>query len=885
MRQQSLALAVLLALAAMELEAQTTTATVIPGPEYEAGPVRRFFFGSNWRELWLIPVQASVLDLGAFAGGLEPERTGGNQSKTLHFKGKDGKQYVFRSTNKFIDRALPPDLKDTWASAQIQDHTSAMHPTGTLALHPIQKRMGVLHAVPKLVIMPDDPRLGEFREEYAGMLGVIEEKPEEGPDDTPGFAGSRKVVGSDKLLERLDESSKNKISARDYLAARLIDFVTSDTDRGADQWEWARLEQNGEEVWRPVQRDKDYAFMVANGWASRIAAVVFPKLVIFEEGYPKFNALTFMTREFDRSHLVELEWSAWDSVVTRLEQTLTDEVIEQAMNRLPPEHRVRSQRIAEGLRAKRGNIREQAVKFYRAVSHDADVFASAEDEVADVTRYPDGSVVVELYRSEVLHADGNGSSTPFFRRHFNPQDTREIRIYLEPGNDRAIVRGSVEKSIQIRIVGGEGDDVLVDSSTVANGTATTFYDAFGNNEFVTTRSTRVDTREYRVPQPRPTLDDDEEEREEERIAKEERRGRFQDLLNDEAGKDFIDQKTSASMLPRTWGSKAGVRPAADYREGAGVILGAGWSMTRYAFRRAPYKYETTINGLYSLSSGGFGVDTRFDWHAENSNRAMSLNARATQFESLRFYGFGNDTENIEARRTLVLRDEVRVHPRMYWSFGRNTSAGIGPIVKYVRPDPEEFGPLQQLQPLGSSDFGQAGLLAEGRIDRRNRGEVGDRGWSVYAGGSFYPAIWDAPEPFGELHAEATVHIPFGWPTLALRAGGKRVWGEFPVHEAAFIGGRTTLRGYRWDRFAGDASAYGSAEVRLPLTRVELITRGDLGVFGHIDSGRVWFNGDSPGSWHTGVGGGLWFSSLGQAVSVSYAKGEVGRVYLQIGLPF
>jgi len=887
MRARNVAPAVLLALMATKVDAQST-ATVAPGPEYDAGPVWQWLFGSNWRDLWLLPVKVDVLDLGHFAGGLEPVRAGGNQSKTLHFKGRDGTPYVFRSMNKFIDRALPEDLQHTWTSALIQDHTSAMHPTGTLTLHPIQKRMDVLHAVPKLVIMPDDPRLGEFRETYAGMIGVIEVKPEEGPDDTPGFAGSSKVTGSDKLLERLDESSRNKIAAREYLAARLIDFITSDTDRGADQWDWARFEQHGFDVWRPIQRDKDYAYMVANGVLSRVAAYVFPKLVVFNKGYPKFNALTFMTREFDRSHLIELEWSAWDSVVTRLEQTLTDDVIEQALNRLPPEHRERSEIIAVALRAKRNTIRGQARKYFDMVSRDADVFASAEDETAEVTRYPDGSVLVELYRTEDLVADGNGGTVPFFRRHFIPEETREIRIYLEQGDDRAVVRGDVDHSIKVRITGGDGDDILVDSSRVAGGTFTAFYDAVGNNQFVTTAATKVDRGKYRVPQPRASYDDDEEEEPEEadgRIAKEERRGRFQDLLNDEAGKDFIDQKTSPSVLPRTWGEKSGFRPAADYREGAGVIVGAGWQNTTYGFRRAPYKRDLIVNGFYAINSGGFGVVANYDRRLENSGFGWSVNARATQFESLRFYGYGNNTENISASRTLVMRDEVQLHPRMFWSPGPRTSIGVGPIAKYVNPNPEEFGPFEQQRPLGSSKFGQAGVRADGQYDGRNRGVIGQHGWSLYAGGSFYPAVWDAPEPFGEVHAEGAVHIPVGWPTLALRAGGKRVWGEFPVHEAAFIGGRTTVRGFRWDRFAGDASAYGSAELRAPLGRIELLTRGQLGVLGFVDTGRVWFNGDSPGGWHTGVGGGLYFSSLGQAVSVMYAKGETGRVYLQWGLPF
>jgi hemolysin activation/secretion protein len=89
------------------------------------------------------------------------------------------------------------------------------------------------------------------------------------------------------------------------------------------------------------------------------------------------------------------------------------------------------------------------------------------------------------------------------------------------------------------------------------------------------------------------------------------------------------------------------------------------------------------------------------------------------------------------------------------------------------------------------------------------------GFGLQAGASGYPAVWDADESFGEAHALARLFIPLGWPTLAMRAGGQRSWGGFPLHESAFIGGRWSLRGFRWNRFAGDVRVW-RAELRLPI---------------------------------------------------------------------
>jgi hemolysin activation/secretion protein len=203
----------------------------------------------------------------------------------------------------------------------------------------------------------------------------------------------------------------------------------------------------------------------------------------------------------------------------------------------------------------------------------------------------------------------------------------------------------------------------------------------------------------------------------------------------------------------------------------------------------------------------------------------------------------------------------------------------------VKPEVPTGSPAGFAGTPGSDSFGQIGARADLTIDRTTIAAERQSGLGLDAGGSGYPAVWDAEKPFGEAHALARLFVPLGWPTLALRVGGQRNWGSFPLHESAFIGGRWSLRGFRWNRFAGDASAFGSVELRVPIARITLLTRGHLGVIGFADAGRVWMDGNSSGDWHTGAGGGLWFGSLGQQVSVTYARGDEHRVYFYYGMPF
>ena len=123
---------------ALEAAEPGDTLAVAPGPQYGAGWLHRLFFGSHYRDLWTTPLEAPVLDLDAFAGGLTATRKGGGQqTKSLRFNGADGKEYQFRSIDKDPVSALPPALRTTAAADIVRDQTSAGHPVGSVLVPPL----------------------------------------------------------------------------------------------------------------------------------------------------------------------------------------------------------------------------------------------------------------------------------------------------------------------------------------------------------------------------------------------------------------------------------------------------------------------------------------------------------------------------------------------------------------------------------------------------------------------------------------------------------------------------------------------------------------------------------------------------------------------------
>ena len=217
---------------------------------------------------------------------------------------------------------------------------------------------------------------------------------------------------------------------------------------------------------------------------------------------------------------------------------------------------------------------------------------------------------------------------------------------------------------------------------------------------------------------------------------------------------------------------------------------------------------------------------------------------------------------------------------------------LGPILKYADTSGSSSSTLlSEQQPYGADRFGQVGAGLRVLVDRRAHDLGYGRGGMVALEASVYPALWSVTDTFAKLQAEGiwflTADIPLQ-PTLALRAGGQKLLGRHPFHEAASLGGSESLRGLLRQRYLGDASAYGNVELRLLLVRRDHALVPRFGVFGLGDLGRVFLEGESSDLWHTAVGGGVYLAvgNPENVVSVALASSE-GRLrfYQQGGFSF
>lgn len=825
---------------AERIEGEMTRVT--PGPQYRAGWPRRFLLGSEYRNLWTTPIAVPVLDLERFASGLEPaKKGGGKQTLSLEFKGGDGREYKFRSVDKDPSAVLPRVLQGTFADRVVEDQISSAHPAGELVVSPLLQAAGLLHVEPRLVVLPDHPLLREFRAEFGGMLGTFAEVPRADDPVTPGFEGVSKILSSEKLMKLIEEGPGDRIDARAFLKARLVDIFLGDWDRHQKQWSWAKTKDH--QLYEPVPKDRDQAFVKFDGFLLALTRLSDPRLVDFGEDYPGMRGMMWNSRDLDRRLLSGLERPEWDEVVAELQEELSDDVIDMAVCRLPPEYRtMEAPRLAAVLKARRARLPRAALEFYRLLAREIDVFATNADDVALIARHEKGEVELRL---SATGEEGQGLSAPYFRRRFRPQETREVRVYLLGGNDQVVSRGDAERRITMRVIGGQGNDTLDDS----NGGGTRFYDEQSPRLVLVGPGTSKDDRPYEAPG------------------------------GPEDGR------------PLDWGRSVVPLPYLRADPEIGFLLGGGAQLTRYGFRKHPYDSRHTARVAYSTGAQSYRAEYEGDFRRANSKARGLLRLRASGLEVLRFYGFGNDGPAPGAD------DLYRVEQQQYaiapsFEFERSrASVSFGPIAKFAttRLPPGQF--ISLARPYGTDDFGQLGAGMTMELDLRDRPGVARRGFLLTTGASVFPAVWSVKSTFGEVRAEAATYLPLPLPqdpTVAVRVGGKRVFGVYPFQEAAFLGGPLTLRGLERNRYAGDASLYANAELRVPLGRLPFLFAGEAGLFALWDVGRVYLEGESSNRWHTGVGGGFWMAFQGGARTVSVAVAHSEKrtgVYLQGGLLF
>ncbi len=825
--------------------------TVVAGPDFAAGSFHRSMLGDNYRDLWTMPVKLPVLHLEKYAGGITATKAGGgNQTKSLRFANSDSLEFVFRPIHK-EGVNLPDSFEGTFIWWVFKDAGSASHPAATVAPVQIMELAGVRHPSPVLVVMGDDPRLGEFREKYAGMVGTIEEYPSIPKQGKP-YAGAVEILDAEELLKAINKSPETRVDAHALLRARLADLFIGDNDRHADQWKWARFSKDG--LFEPIARDRDKVFIAYKGTVLDLARVAVPALVDFTPQYSSSTALFENATQFDRRILGGLDKSVWESTARDLQRRFTDAVIDRTIASMPREYAAGSRDLNRILRLRRDGLPAAAMKYYAELFAVADVHGTDAADRASVMRRANGSVDVTLQ---------SGTDAPWFQRHYDPSDTQEIRIYLHDGDDTALVTGTADESIKVRILGGNGNNSLADESVVGGERGeTVLYDVGNVTNVVYARDT----------------------------AKE--RTSFVDALNSYYNRRPQVHGNGTLNLPNQNDHGASIQPVFGLKtgHGLGLVPKIGVARYTYGFRKIPYASMMQLDVARSTATHGYRANLFGDKRYESSDFHASAAASVSQLEVIQFRGFGNQVPDDDNPFYDVKQTQWQFRPAAGFLFAPGSVISVGPVVRYTTTDSVANSFISSQRPYGFRPFAQAGVQAAMHYETRTYPDSSKPRAVLNMTASGYPAMLDASSSYQAIEGVALTYITLpipNKPVVALRGGGKKLFGSFPYFDAAFLGGGSSFRAEHRQRYAGNATLFGSAELRVPLADFAFILPLNIGALGFYDAGQVYADGETNSGWHTAAGGGFWIGAPnpGKNVNVLFTNRSNRRVIVSLGFAY
>lgn len=810
-------------------------------PDYKpAGPTKAFFVGQHYRKTWSTPVEFEVLDIANEAGGLTPlKRGGGVQSTSVRLEGGDEREYILRSIDKDARRSLEKLLGErrTFGGDIAQDQVSALHPYGAFVVpHLADAVGGVYHTNPRPVYVPEDERLGIYKELIGGHVMLFEERPDDDMSHLPSYGGTKEVISATQMFRSINDDNDHRVDAQAMARARLFDLLIADWDRHEDQWRWASFEpyeldptlegdaRKDGKIYQPIPRDRDWAFHTMDGLLPTIARFsILPKYQGFREKYGNLQGLTLNGLYQDRRFFSEFTREEWVATGEDIKQSLTDEEIEVAVRTLPEDiFALDGERFIRTLKARRDQLPDVAEEYYELISGIVDVVGSNKHERFEVHRVNDDETEVIVYKTS---KDGD-IEKELYRRVFHRKETKELRLYGQDGKDRFYLTGDVRKGIQVRVIGGLGKDTYVDSSRVRGaGKKTVFYGSPRDSEMQPGPDTKV------VESDKPGIN-----------------------AYDPTGFNY-----NLTLPLATFG----------YDKDDGLVLGGGALITLHGFRKKPFASQHSILAQIGTLNQSFAIDYKGQFTRVIRALDLVVDGEIRSPNSIRnFYGLGNETtQDFEDARFY----QARIRERLVRPYFRREESGTtiyGGVKLWsvsVKEDADRI--IGEPQPgVSESSFGNQlfggfvfgfGINA---VDRPINPRLGFR-WLNDLDTNI--GLRKVEDNYASISSDLRVYYsPSLSPqvTLALRVGTAHNFGNFPFFGASTLGGRRTLRGYRSNRYAGRTSFYNNVEVRAKLASLaNYVILGELGVLGFLDNGRVWTDGESSRVWHQGYGGGVWIS--------------------------
>ena len=815
----------------------------------------RLIRGNFYRKAWGQEIEVPLLWLDETEGGLKPiQQGGGFQTSSLRLENSEGVQFVLRSINKKVEKIVPPGLRKTFVESFIQDGIAASHPYGAFVIPKLAEAAGIYHANPKIVYLSHQEALGDYNPTFAEGLYLFEERPGGEVAAHSDYGGTKKTVNTPKLVEELQKSHKHKVDQSFALRSRIFDFWVGDWDRHEDQWRWGTFKKDGYTLYRPIPRDRDQVFYNNDGLVGYLASRPYfnPTLRRFREDVDFLPGLFFSGRYFDRNFLHQLSKSDFIAMAKELEEKFTDEVIEEAFKDWPLEiQNLNAEKIKKILKVRRSKLPEFAEALFDHIFKEVTVVGTNSKNFFEVEYLEGDKIKVTAYhkKKEADHL--------IYENTLYGNQTKELRLFGLKKSDNFLIKGNHKSSIKIRVIGGSGEDKIVNES--------------------------VNKKVLVYDKPASVMVE----------------GPHKPHIKDEVGISRYDRED--------WKQNRFLHfPMLGFYtdEGVGLTYNVWWK--KFGFRSDPFKANHMFsfsffpqNRALVVNYAGYFPKAAGKWDFELN--VLALGPAFTQ----QYYGLGNtyvDYEEVfpaieDASNPtfhIVRGTHIDINPGFVRKTGKTSNFKFIPSFEFLNlratdDDPRFYLlPEAELSPQSFIAKYYGGLRLEWNATRIDNIAVPTRGFNFNAFTDYKLNLNDSEFSNLTFGSNLTTYIPFNQSNtvvLAMNMGGAYTVGDYEFFHANYIGGNSTLRGFRRNRFAGEAIAYHATDLRFKLFRGKGAFPISIGIFGSFDYGRSWYK-EEVGEidrWHTSYGGGLFFTPLNMiGLRVGYFRGAGSDSTLSIG---
>ncbi|HKZ68125.1 MAG TPA: BamA/TamA family outer membrane protein, partial [Chitinophagaceae bacterium] len=682
--------------------------------------------------------------------------------------------------------------------------------------------------------VPDDPSLGYYKPLFANKICMLERKdPEEARDSKSSF----------KLFNNMREDNDHTVDQEAVLRARLLDMLIADWDRHFDQWRWTTRDTGQGRLYIPIPRDRDQAFFYSDGLIVKYMArkrIPFLKGLLYR--IPDINRLNTVSKDFDRMFLNNLDEGDWSRVATSFTNKLTDQKINAAIHKMPPEiYAISGKKITDKLISRKKVLKQESLKYYRFLSKEVDVLGSNENEKFSISAVND-SVMLTVF-SYRKTADTN---FVMYQRVFDQRITKEIRLYGFNGEDKFEVDSGMHSSIRIRMIGGRGND----SFFVKSRLRTYVYDNVNDTNYL---AASRGTKKYFEDDPN---------------------------INEFQIKHF---NYPITRYPRI---------VLGFNEDDGLMVGTGVWRTRFGFRKQPYASDHRLTALFALTRKAWQVK----YHGEQIHifRSTDLifNAQISSPVLNNFFGFGNGTVIDKSKKISFYRVRYKFAEgdillrKKY--FGK-LSFAVGPTFyhywnRYVNNDEYILGKpslagLDSVSVYTTKTY--AGIKGTIELDNLNSDLFPTRGIRWVNKLTLLQPLNKSSRSVNKLESDMVIYASLKIPARiigVIKAGAGHIFNDsIEYFQAMSVGSNNVLRGFRKNRFSGTSLAYGSLEFRIKLfDSRSYIFPGQVGLIVFNDVARVWYDKNDSKRWHYVAGGGLYYNPFNMIIlsgTVGYSKEE------------